>query len=794
MNFKINSRIYILTIVFIVIIFILLCTYKNIENYVPYGKCINNNMFKQGYTSEGKRDPFLPVSCERNNQQGIYIRNCWNTKTDTEGWNSYLNWEKVIQKNAPDKHDWEPEKQIALSVVSPQYENKEHNTKWEIIPVPGKDGKYYIKVLDAGYNNVIDIKSFSSRQEKKQVYLYAIDANINPIAQPNNNPPHEWQKDEKGRPLKFHYIDFIETNMNMTTYPHLRKYTWENHEYNANDWETRRQWEFIRAERPGKTTDTEEGFFEIKNVGTETYLFLINSVFHEEEPHFWPYRKPDDFPFTPIGGALFGVGGGRKAIGPNILGGNLDNLWYLEKVSNFETKTTEDIINRQTVELNNGIQLQDEEKLKIADRMRECMAEESSFPNLCSVKASSDCEARGWLPEKCFDWAEENKGEMLIKCEDKNNKCKTWATHDNKYCELPRSEIWMKSNCKSSCKVDECAYEIPPRQTVCSDHPDIDCEELAYAGECKGKYSEFMNNYCKKSCNKEICKGNSRDIVIKTKNGNKELCLDHQEENEGGDYTPAHMWECGTEDGGGVHRNKKWKWNPTTGELRNNRGQCLDHQNNNDTVHMYACDPPGKPVHINRRWEFDGQRLKIPGKNFCLAISKEDGFQNKTRPRMYECHGEGKSTHDNHKWTFKDLEPPVDCVYGNWGEWSKCDCKDTGKQSKTREILKESENGGVKCDYTPEERFCKDDPEQCCFNTYTDEGCAQWLESGFCNQNEVAAKESCRLTCGKCYPGAEPVKVIPSPTTNTTPTFGPPSIMKNAGGIMINTQSGRSGS
>ena len=792
MNFKINSRIYILTIVFIVIIFILLCTYKNIENYVPYGKCINNNMFKQGYTSDKKRDPFLPVSCERNNQKGIYIRNCWNTKTDTEGWNSYLNWEKVIQKNAPGKEDWEPEKQIALSVVSPQYKNKEHNTKWEIIPVPGKDGKYYIKVLDAGYNDVIDIKSFSSRQEKKQVYLYAIDANINPIAKPNNNPPHEWQKDEKGRSLKFHYIDFIETNMNMSTYPHLRKYTWTTQDHNANDWETRRQWEFIRAERPGKTTDTEEGFFKIKNVGTDTYLFLINSVFHEEEPHFWPYRKPDDFPFTPIGGALFGVGGGRQAIGDNILGSNLDNLWYLEKVSDFDPQTTEEIIERQQSEFNSGVDMLKREKVNVADHMRACMAEESTFPDLCSFKASRDCEARGLPSEKCFDWVEENKGEILIKCEDKNNKCETWAAHDNKYCELPRSEIWMKSNCKSSCKVDGCPYEITPIRTDCSDHPDVDCEELAYAGECKGKYSKFMNNYCKKSCNKDICNDNSREIVIKTKKNNNDmdLCIDHQGANE--NKTPVHMWDCDRA------TQKGWFWGRRGSkgrELKNSNGYCLDHGAGNNNVHMIKCDT-GAYVHENRQWEFDGQRLKIPegikSEETCLDLDKNNNYHMGQWPKLRKCDEEGQSTHDNRKWIIKDLAPPVDCVYGDWGEWSKCDCMGTGKKYKTREILKESENGGVKCDYTPAERYCRDDETQCCWDESKAPGrCESWKNSGFCNQNEVAAEKSCRLTCGKCYPGAEPVKVIPPPTTNTTPTFGPPSIMKNEGGIMINTQAGR---
>lgn len=659
MNFKINSRIYILTIVFIVIIFILLCAYKNIENYVPYTECGESNMFRQGYTYEGKRDPLLPVSCNRNNQQGIYIRNCWNTVRNDELWDSYLNWEDIHQKNADGTQDYETEKLLADNPVSPQYLDKKNNTKWEIIPVPGKVGTYHIRVLDAGYNSVIDdiFKPWITRKEKKKVYLYAVDGNAERLAKPNNNPPGILWDNNKNVLMRYHYIDFIETNMNMHKYPYLKKYTWETQGHDARDWDIRREWKFIKIGDPGQTTTTEGGFFRIHNVGTKTDLFLIDSSWHENDA-WWDISQAKSP--TPDSGALFGVGDPGDKLGSITRGKN--NLWYLEKVSDYETKTTEDIIERQKLELNNANKLREEEEQKVENYMKECMMEDSTFPDLCAFKASRDCMSRSLSRENCIEWANIKKDDLLIQkennCKDNNiEKCRYWAEHEKNYCKLPRSKKWMNRECKTSCKVDECPYEIPkiPPNLACSDHPKVDCEKYAYAGECKGSNSVFMNEYCKKSCNIS-CDDNKREIVIKTKKNNNDmdLCIDHQGSKEG-NGTPVHMWDCDD-----ALAAKGWFWGRQGSqgrELKNSNGYCLDHGAEDNNVYMWKCDPPGPYVHENRQWQFDGQTLKAPSreKKKCLDLDK-DQYKKGQWPTLYNCDEEGQSTHDNRKWIIKDAK------------------------------------------------------------------------------------------------------------------------------------------
>lgn len=514
MNFKINSRIYILTIVFIVIIFILLCTYKNIENYVPYGGCGSDNMFEQGYTFKKNkiylRDPLLPVSCNRNNQQGIYIRNFWDgnqLKHEWEkGWNSYLNEEDVIQKEI----NYYKQPLVIYNPASPQYEEKKNNTKWEIKPVPDKKGHYYIKVLN------------------KDVYLYAVDG-------PKNDPTGKIFLPGTGiKDRLYHYIDFIDITKNTSTTPHLYKYKAEE------AFETRREWIFIRAGRQGG--DSEEGFFRIKNVGTQTDLFLINSSWHEKDKNpYWNWYiqnmrkrgKP-----IPNRGALFGVGQplhtavyDDKSLPPPFLyGQNIDNLWYLEKVSESkcedvldsnncaaaktkansstydtewngcrsrtnngkdldkllanlllyenckrtcnlcpeQTHTTSDIYKRQEWEKEYGSHLEEREKQEVQKRVKICMNTPNNDKVKCSNIANEYCTEKGLLQERCTEWQSEmvskieeekirvdnakNRLEQLKNCKDKHiDLCPAWAKHDNKYCELPRSKEWMLSECKLSC-------------------------------------------------------------------------------------------------------------------------------------------------------------------------------------------------------------------------------------------------------------------------------------------------------------------------------------------------------
>ena len=48
----------------------------------------------------------------------------------------------------------------------------------------------------------------------------------------------------------------------------------------------------------------------------------------------------------------------------------------------------------------------------------------------------------------------------------------------------------------------------------------------------------------------------------------------------------------------------------------------------------------------------------------------------------------------------------VDCVMGDWTDWSSCSktCNDHGSRMRSREIIQPRMNGGRKCPSQPEER------------------------------------------------------------------------------------------
>ena len=55
----------------------------------------------------------------------------------------------------------------------------------------------------------------------------------------------------------------------------------------------------------------------------------------------------------------------------------------------------------------------------------------------------------------------------------------------------------------------------------------------------------------------------------------------------------------------------------------------------------------------------------------------------------------------------------VDCVMGDWSEWSSCSktCNDHGIAMRSREIIQAQRNGGRPCPTKPEEKYeCNKEP------------------------------------------------------------------------------------
>ena len=65
----------------------------------------------------------------------------------------------------------------------------------------------------------------------------------------------------------------------------------------------------------------------------------------------------------------------------------------------------------------------------------------------------------------------------------------------------------------------------------------------------------------------------------------------------------------------------------------------------------------------------------------------------------------------------------IDCRLSDWSEWSGCSTKSSQSESRTREILVKSENGGRACGQTKEERKC----------THVDCVMSEWSGWTICN-------------------------------------------------------------
>jgi len=88
--------------------------------------------------------------------------------------------------------------------------------------------------------------------------------------------------------------------------------------------------------------------------------------------------------------------------------------------------------------------------------------------------------------------------------------------------------------------------------------------------------------------------------------------------------------------------------------------------------------------------------------------------------------------------------PPVDCEYGEWGDWAECN-KCAGERTRSRQITTYPANGGKTCDdfVTEEVGAC---PRQCHKKTYCTWG--EWQSWGSCTATCGAGKRSRRRNLG----------------------------------------------
>lgn len=89
--------------------------------------------------------------------------------------------------------------------------------------------------------------------------------------------------------------------------------------------------------------------------------------------------------------------------------------------------------------------------------------------------------------------------------------------------------------------------------------------------------------------------------------------------------------------------------------------------------------------------------------------------------RSVECEGENGTVIDKKYCSDYDatlrsrdceIPCPIDCVMGDWSEWSRCtpDCGIEAKIQRTREIVTPAQNGGRKCPEGSQSRPCGDAP------------------------------------------------------------------------------------
>ena len=92
-----------------------------------------------------------------------------------------------------------------------------------------------------------------------------------------------------------------------------------------------------------------------------------------------------------------------------------------------------------------------------------------------------------------------------------------------------------------------------------------------------------------------------------------------------------------------------------------------------------------------------------------------------------------------------EIPCPVDCLMGDWSEWSRCttDCGVDGKIQRFRNVLIPGRNGGRKCPERTQSRPCNNIP---CY-TYTLDG-GRWgkcyVDGRGCGQGSQTRETTCR--------------------------------------------------
>jgi len=142
----------------------------------------------------------------------------------------------------------------------------------------------------------------------------------------------------------------------------------------------------------------------------------------------------------------------------------------------------------------------------------------------------------------------------------------------------------------------------------------------------------------------------SGPALIKAKAG---ICLDaSQRTTKGG---KVHMWNCDMN-----NKNQMWKYDPSTGLIRNPHGICLDASqrgSNGGKVHMWTCDSKNP----NQQWVYNQKMGQIKNRHgICLDASER--MKDGGKVHMWGCDPKNK----NQMWMIKPIAShrEVDCNKG----------------------------------------------------------------------------------------------------------------------------------
>ncbi|XP_059148413.1 zinc metalloproteinase nas-13-like [Physella acuta] len=267
--------------------------------------------------------------------------------------------------------------------------------------------------------------------------------------------------------------------------------------------------------------------------------------------------------------------------------------------------------------------------------------------------------------------------------------CEPWAKRG----ECDRNPVWMKENCRKSCK--RCPQDCKNFQN------DTDCESRAKNGECKTNQTWMAEN-CKKACNLcwDDCKNSWNDTECDTwaKNG-----------------------ECSA--------NSVWMRSNCQRSCNSCHDECTNYHNNNeceDWARNGECRKNPKWMTENCRKSckkcFDSTNCKNPGHKIKLCHC--------VCPTEYE---------ENSESLFVE----------RWDE--NAECKNKWKNETECETW--ALNGECKINKHWMRKNCKKSCMNCtddCKNIWSDTECENWANTSQCEINRNWMEKHCQQSCSAC--------------------------------------------